>query len=80
MPWGWPVQPGRPPRTATALAKALDINHASKAELKKVRGITDAYAEAIMAKRPYKSKADLVVKNAIPMGLYQTIRKQVAVK
>lgn len=65
---------------AAELAKAVDLNHASKAELKKLRGITDAYAEAILAKRPYKSKADLVVKNAIPMDLYQTIRKQVAVK
>ncbi len=65
---------------AAELAKAVDLNHASKAELKKLRGITDAYAEAILAKRPYKSKADLVVKNVIPMDLYQTIRKQVAVK
>jgi competence protein ComEA len=65
---------------AAELAKAVDLNHASKADLKKLRGITDAYAEAIMARRPYKSKADLVVKNAIPLDLYQTLRKQVAVK
>ena len=64
---------------AETKARALDINHASKAELKRLPGLTDAYADAIIAKRPYKTKADLVVKNAIPMDLYQTLRKQVKV-
>ena len=41
--------------------------------------MTGAYADAIIAKRPFKTKADLVVKNAIPMDLYQTLRKQVKV-
>jgi DNA uptake protein ComE-like DNA-binding protein len=65
---------------ATAKARATDINHASKAELKKLPGMTDAYADAIIAHRPYKTKADLVVKKAIPLDLYQTFRKQVAVR
>jgi len=65
---------------AEAKAKAVDINHASLADLKKVPGITDAYAAAIIAKRPYRSKADLVTKNVLPMGVYQTLRKQVAAK
>jgi len=63
-----------------ARARAVDINRASKEELKKLRGITDAHADAIIAKRPYKTKADLVVKNAIPGWLYQSLRKQVAAK
>lgn len=65
---------------AVAKARAVDLNHASKAELKKLPGITEAYADAIIAQRPYKTKADLVVKKAIPMDLYQTLRKQVAVR
>ena|ERR1035438_4503005 len=65
---------------AEARARSLDINHASREELKKLPGITDAYAEAIIAKRPYKSKAELVTKNAIPLSAYQVISKQVAVK
>ncbi|MDR3683689.1 MAG: helix-hairpin-helix domain-containing protein [Geothrix sp.] len=65
---------------AEARARALDINHASKAQLKKLPGITDAYADAIIAKRPYKTKADLVVLKAIPMDLYQTLHKLVAVR
>jgi len=65
---------------AEAKAKAVDINHATKEELKKLPGITDAYADAIIAKRPYKSKADLVTRNVIPNGLFQGLRKQVAAK
>jgi DNA uptake protein ComE-like DNA-binding protein len=65
---------------AEAKAKAVDINHASLEELKKVPGITDAYAAAIILKRPYKSKADLVTKNVIPMATFQSIRKLVAAK
>ncbi|WP_285575101.1 ComEA family DNA-binding protein [Geothrix limicola] len=65
---------------AEAKAKAVDINHATKAELVKVPGITETYADAIIAKRPYRSKADLVTKNAIPKGLYQSVRKLVAAK
>jgi DNA uptake protein ComE-like DNA-binding protein len=61
------------------VAKALDLNHASKANLMRLPGMTGAYADAIIAKRPFKTKADLVVKNAIPMDLYQTLRKQVKV-
>lgn len=65
---------------AEAKAKAVDINHASLEELKKLPGITDAYAAAIIAKRPYRSKAELVTKNAVPNGTFQSIRKQVAAK
>ena len=65
---------------AEAKARAVDINHASKEELKKLPGITDTYADAIMANRPYKTKADLVIKKAIPQDLFQTIRKLVAAK
>jgi DNA uptake protein ComE-like DNA-binding protein len=65
---------------ADALAKATDLNHASQDELKKLPGITDAYAAAIIAKRPYKSKAELVTKNVLPMGIYQAIHQQVAAK
>ncbi len=65
---------------AAAEAKAVDINHASKAELKKLPGMTNAYADAVIAKRPYQTKAGLVIKNAIPMALFQALRGRVAVK
>lgn len=65
---------------AEAKAKAIDVNHASREELKTLPGITDAYADAIIAKRPYKTKAELATKNAIPKGTFQSIRKLVAAK
>jgi DNA uptake protein ComE-like DNA-binding protein len=65
---------------AEAKAKALDINSATKEQLRTLPGITEAYAEAIIAKRPYHSKAELVTKRAIPEGTFQTIRKRVAAK
>ncbi len=65
---------------AEAKAKAVDLNRATKEELSKLPGITSATADAIIAKRPYKSKADLVTKSVIPMGTYQAIRKLVAAK
>lgn len=61
-------------------AKAVDINHASKAELMKLPGISAEFAAAIIAKRPYGSKADLVVKNAIPRGTYQNLHSLVVAK
>lgn len=64
---------------AAEVARALDLNHATKAELKKLPGLTDAYAIAIIAGRPYRTKADLVVKNVLPMDLYQTLRSRVKV-
>jgi competence protein ComEA len=65
---------------AEAEAKAVDLNRASKADLKKLPGMTDAYADAIIAKRPYKTKAELVTKNVLPMGVYQGLHDQVAAK
>ena len=73
-------QQARAKANAEAKANAVDINHASMDELKKLPGVTDSYAAAIITKRPYKSKADLVEKKAIPLGLFQNIRKLVAVK
>ena len=65
---------------AEAEARALDLNRASKAELKKLPGITDAYADAIIAKRPFKTKAELVTWKVLPMEVYQAIHDQVAAK
>lgn len=57
--------------------KAVDINSASKAELKTLPGIDDARADKIIAGRPYPSKAFLVTRNIIPIGDYDQIRKRI---
>lgn len=63
-----------------ARAKAVSVSRATREELMKLPGVTAAYADAIIAKRPYKSKADLVEKGAIPEGLFLALRKQITVK
>ena len=73
-------QKARAKADAEAKAKALDLNRASKEELKKLPGITDELAGAIIAKRPYTSKLDLVTKGVIPAGLYQSLKTKVAAK
>lgn len=58
-------------------AKLVDINSASRAQLKTLPGIGDAEAQRIIAGRPYLSKADLASKNVIPTGVYLSLKNQV---
>lgn len=55
----------------------VDINSAPRAQLKTLPGIGDAEADRIIAGRPYRSKADLVTKQALPAGVYQALRNHV---
>lgn len=57
--------------------KPVDINSASKAELKKLSGIGDAEADKIIAGRPYTSKADLATRKIIPTGVFVQIRRNI---
>ena len=57
--------------------KAVDINSASKAELKTLPSIDGVRADKIIAGRPYPSKAFLVSRNVISLGVYAEIRKQI---
>jgi hypothetical protein len=58
-------------------AKLIDINSASRNELKTLPGIGDAEADKIIAGRPYLSKTHLVSDAGIPAGIYQSIRHRV---
>jgi competence protein ComEA len=55
----------------------IDINSASRAQLKTLPWIGDTEAERIVAGRPYLSKAGLVTDNIIPAGVYQAIRNRI---
>ncbi len=75
------AQGGTPPAPAASRAasaavahKLVDINHASRAQLKTLPGIGDAEAERIVAGRPYLSKAELVTRQVLPAGVYQALR------
>lgn len=60
-------------KPAAPQAEPVDINSASKEQLKKLPGIGDAEAEKIIAGRPYLSKAHLQTHNVISPGLYLTL-------
>lgn len=58
----------------------VDLNSATKADLMKLPGITDARAERIMASRPYNEPSDLVSKKVLTHGEYDQIASRVTVK
>jgi competence protein ComEA len=60
-----------------APAKLVDINSASKAELKTLPGIGDAEADRIIKNRPYLSKTELVGKRVLLEGPYLSLRHKV---
>ena len=60
-----------------APAAPIDINSASKAQLKTLPGIGDAEAGRIIAGRPYLSKADLASKKVIPTGIYLSLKDRI---
>lgn len=75
---GLPATPGHAASAARAPRPALvDVNSATRAQLKRLPGIGDAEAERIVAGRPYLSKADLVTRRALPAGVFQSIRHQI---
>lgn len=66
-------------KTAKA-ALRVDVNTASRAELKTLPGIGDAEADRIVSLRPYLSKAELATKGALPTGTYLSLRRAVEAK
>jgi DNA uptake protein ComE-like DNA-binding protein len=63
--------------TPVAPVALVDINSASRAQLKTLPGISDTEAGRIIAGRPYLSKADLATKKVIPTGTYVSLKDRV---
>ncbi|HEX9009847.1 MAG TPA: helix-hairpin-helix domain-containing protein [Holophagaceae bacterium] len=65
---------------AAAEAKRLDLNTATKAQLEKLPGVTPAYADQIIAHRPYLTNEHLVINKAVPESVYFSIRSLVTAR
>ena len=75
-----PTPPTFPRTSDERKVDLVDINSASREQLAALAGIGEAYADKVIAGRPYKNKKELKTRKILPSANYKQIADKITVK